>query len=622
MAALAMDRHCGLADIQSGDTALDPYLIAFRSSRCSLESTLSKNRRRTEDTGTHLRYQQTSTAVANLTVVPVSHLQIHSTGLAASTMIFESKLPLPSVPKTDVFNYIFHQGRRPYPWSRVLRSVDEILSKVGGIQYPIAYFGALAAGATVALIPVQQEMSETDIATRLVQSQVKLLITDSDLLRLAEVSTDLAGAVRLITLDDSPNQLWASLERLLARGRPDADLFRLESEASAEEYDAFLNRTSGSTGNVKSVLTSHAHFIATMEGTIGTIPDNTDPDHDVWLSPLSLGFFINAKLHMGLNILLGIPVVLMNGPLDETTVDVIGRHQVSFLFITPPIAARLARADFQASGVDVRSVKWLLTAGAPMHDNLRQTVSKQFGGVPLDLEWGTSETMLIAIQRDADSRRSGYSGTLVNGMQAKVISRVTGQELGVGEAGEILVRNRLCRFKGYKDNEVANRDFDAEGWFHTGDYGHLDENCNVFIMDRIKELLKVGGGYGTHISAAELETVVFEHPAVASVVVVGIRNDFTQLDEPTAFVILKPEYHHHPNPQLHIHQLERDILHFANQKLTGLRKLTGGVRCLSHFPTTGFKINRRQLKQMGHAAGPEVANGLFPSAVPNYVQSV
>ncbi|EAW22737.1 AMP-binding enzyme domain protein [Aspergillus fischeri NRRL 181] len=567
-------------------------------------------------------------------------------------MIFESKLPLPSVPKTDVFNYIFHQGRRPYPWSRVLYRVDQtgetltlaeleeksrrladalrseydIMPKdvVGifakdRIQYPIAYFGALAAGATVALIPVQQEMSETDIATRLVQSQVKLLITDSDLLLLAEVSTNLAGAVRLITLDDSPNQLWASLERLLARGRPDADLFRLESEAGAEEYDAFLNRTSGSTGNVKSVLTSHAHFIATMEGTIGTIPDNTDPDHDVWLSPLSLGFFINAKLNMGLNILLGIPVVLMNGPLDETTVDVIGRHKVSFLFITPPIAARLARTDFQASGVDVSSVKWLLTAGAPMHENLRQTVSNQFGGVHLDLEWGTSETMLIAIQRDDDSRRSGYSGTLVNGMQAKVISTVTGQELGVGEAGEILVRNQLCRFKGYKDNEVANRDFDSEGWFHTGDYGHLDENCNVFIMDRIKELLKVGGGYGTHISAAELEAVVFEHPAVASVVVVGIRNDFTQLDEPTAFVILKPEYHQ--NPQL-THQLERDILHFANQKLTGLRKLTGGVRCLSHFPTTGFKINRRQLKQMGHAAGQDVANGLFPSSVPNYVQSV
>jgi acyl-coenzyme A synthetase/AMP-(fatty) acid ligase len=462
-------------------------------------------------------------------------------------------------------------------------------------------------------------MSETDIATRLDQSQVKLLITDHDLLRLARVSEKLAGAVRLITLDNSPNQLWESMEQLLPRGRPDADLFRLESEASAEDHDAFLNRTSGSTGNVKSVLTSHAHFIATMEGTVGTIPNNTDPEHDVWLSPLSLGFFINAKLHMGLNILLGIPVVFMNGPLDETTVDVIGRHQVSFLFITPPIAARLARADLKTCGVDVSSVKWLLTAGAPMHENLRQRVSRQFGGVHLDLEWGTSETMLIAIQRDDESRRSGYSGTLVNGMQAKVISTVTGQELGIGEAGEILVRNQLCRFKGYKHNKMANRDFDTEGWFHTGDYGYLDENCNVFILDRIKELLKVGDGYGTHISAAELEAVVFEHPAVASAVVVGIRNDFTQLDEPTAFVVLKPEYHQNTSLTQHF---ERDILRFANQKLTGLQRLTGGVRCLSQFPTTGFKINRRQLKQMGHARGKDVASGVYPFCVPNYSQSV
>lgn len=471
----------------------------------------------------------------------------------------------------------------------------------------------------MALIPVQQEMSETDIAMRLFQSNVKLLITDSDMLVLAEVSSNLAGAIRIITLDRTPDRTWASLETLLARGRPDANFFRLETEAGAEEYDAFLNRTSGSTGNVKSVLTSHAHFIATMEGTVGTIPDNTDPDNDVWLSPLSLGFFINAKLHMGLNILLGIPVVLMPNSLDETTADVIGRHRISFLFITPPIAARFARADLRASGIDTSSVKWLLTAGSPMHENLRQTVSEQFGGVHLDLEWGTSETMLIAVQRDEDSRRSGYSGTLVHGMQAKVLSTDTGLELGVGESGEILVRNQLCRFKGYRNNDVANRDFDAEGWFHTGDYGFLDANCNVFIVDRIKELLKVGGGYGTHISAAELEAVVFEHPAVGSAVVVGIRNDFTQLDEPTAFIILKSECSLGSQGLV---ALEEEILQYTNQKLTGLRRLTGGVRFLSHFPTTGFKISRRELKKMGNVPHLGVSNGSSLSTVTSQVQSV
>lgn len=498
------------------------------------------------------------------------------------------------------------------------KDVVSILAK-DKIQYPIAYFAALAAGATVALIPVQQEMSETDIATRLLESHVKLLITDSDLLALAEVSASLAGAIRIITLDHTAGQPCASLETLLPRGRPDTDFFRLESKVKAAEYDAFLNRTSGSTGRVKSVLTSHAHFIASMEGTIGTIPDNTNPKQNVWLSPFSLGFFINAKLHMGLNILLGIPVVLMQGSLDETTVDVIGRHRITFLFITPPIAARLARADLRGAGVDVSSVKWLLTAGAPMHGNLRNTVSEQFNGVHLDLEWGTSETMLISVQCDEESRRGGFSGTLVNGMQARVISMRTGQDLGPGESGEILVRNQLCRFRGYQDNEKANRDFDAEGWFHTGDYGYLDKDCNVFIVDRIKELLKVGEGYGTHISAVELEAVVFEHPAVASVAVVGIRNEFTQLDESYAFVIPKPGYAQ--RRQL-LMELELEILEFANTRMTGLRRLTGGVRCLSHFPTTGFKINRRALKQMGHAASVHMANGMALPAVQAPVQSV
>ena len=80
----------------------------------------------------------------------------------------------------------------------------------------------------------------------------------------------------------------------------------------------------------------------------------------------------------------------------------------------------------------------------------------------------------------------------------------------------------------------------------------------MFIVDRIKELLKAGSGYGTHISAAELEAAVFELAAVASVAVVGVRNDFTQLNEPTAFVIPKPGY------SAGDEQLERDILRFAD----------------------------------------------------------
>ncbi|KAJ5908493.1 4-coumarate:CoA ligase [Penicillium taxi] len=537
-------------------------------------------------------------------------------------MIFDSRLPLPPVPSTDAFSYIFGQSRREYPKNRVLYRVDgtdqtltyaqlkkkslqfadaihkrynlepndvvAILAK-DKIQYPIAYWGAVAAGAMVAPIPVQNEMSETDVAARLVQAKAKLFITDSDLLALSEVASELAGCISILTLDNN-TEGWPILDDLVQTGSADTRVFELKTAQEADEHNCFINRTSGSTGNMKSVLTSHAHYIATMEGTIGTIPNDTNPNTDVWVSPLSLGFFINSKLHIGLNIMLGIPVVLMRKTLDETTVDVIARHRITFLFITPPIAARLARANL--SECDVSSVKWLLTAGAPMHENLRQTVSDQFGGVHMTLEWATSETMLLAIQVDESSKRPGSSGTLVNGIQAKVIDTNTGKELQFHEEGEILVRNRIANFKGYKDNDLANLDFDGERWFHTGDYGYLDEGCNVYIVDRIKELMKVGEGYGSHVSAVEIESVLFEHPVVSSVVVVGVRNQELQVDEPTAFVVLKESFLSESA------QTIKDIEQYAESKLTGLRRLTGGVYSVPKYPTTGFKINRRELKRM------------------------
>ncbi|KAH8688579.1 AMP-binding enzyme domain protein [Phaeosphaeriaceae sp. PMI808] len=542
----------------------------------------------------------------------------------SSTNIFESGLDKPPLPSTDTFNYVFHAGRRAYPWHKVIYRVDgtnETLSLAqleeksrrfavairkqynikpndvvsifakNRIEYPIALFGSLAAGATIALIPYQHGMSSEDIGARLEQAKSKLLVTDSALLTLSEASSVLVGCVPIVTMDRADEHTMC-LGDLLKSFPADQSVFQLDSHEGAEELDAFINRTSGSTGAMKSVVTSHSHYIAALEGTVRTVPANTDPNYDTWLASSSLGFMINAKLFMSLNILLGIPVVIMPEPLDETSVSVIKRHAITFILVFPPLVAKLAKAGFDPKGVI--SIKWLLSAGATIPDNLRQAMSEKFPGIDLTLEWGTSETMLIAIQTDEPkSRRRGSSGILVNGMQARVISTETGADLGPNKCGELLVRNSLARFQGYKDNEEANRDFDADGWFHTGDYGYIDEDRNVYIIDRLKELLRVGDGYGSRISVTDLENAVFEHPAVQTVVVVGLWSDATSTHHPTAFVILSAHYKESAGKAL-----AEDIEAFASRKLTGLRKLTGGVYFIDAYPTTGFKINRRALKEM------------------------
>lgn len=408
---------------------------------------------------------------------------------------------------------------------------------------------------------------------------------------MAREASDVLGGIPVY--DPSTDEKAFSDETLEFHG------FSISDHESAENTAGFLNRTSGSTGGkMKTVITTHSHFIAALEATLRTVPQNTDPDQDVWLSTLSLGFFINAKLNIGLNILLGIPVVLMNEPFHAATFDIIARHRISFLFIPPPVAISIAGMSIEeARKVDVSSVKWLLSAGAAMHEGVSKAVSKNLNDAHLDLEWGTSETLLIALQMDGHSSPPGSAGRLVNGIEAMVVDTYTGEPVGPGTDGEILVRNSVARFAGYKGDQAANQStFDREGWFHSGDYGSIDARNNVFIKDRMKELIRVGSGYGVHISAVELESVLFEHPAVAEVIVTGVPDPRIGLELPTAFVILALEWKGRGAEAL------ISLQQWAKQRLVGLQSLTGGFVLLEKFPLIGFKINRRALKALAAAS--------------------
>lgn len=572
-------------------------------------------------------------------------------------MIFQSKLQGLSAPTDDVFNYVFSQ-RNGYPRDRVLYRMDhsdgtltleqleeqsrqfasvlvtaysikpgdvvailasDTVSEMAAfvyntknkfastdedkIDYPIVYFGILAAGAIVELIPIQKELTLKDVVARLTCASATLLVTNQPFSAMADQAKKQMDSLRLLDLGESSSRLQSLIEGCLKY-----DEFHLKTAKEAESHTAFINRTSGSTGNMKSALTTHAHFIAVLESTRCTIPTNTDPERDIWLSSISLGFFINAKLHMGLNILLGIPVVLIKETFDHRTLDVIERHRITFLFLAPPVAADIAKDGNDSSSTDVSSIKWLLTAGAPIHEGLQRAVSKKLNGVHLDLEWGTSETLLIAIQMEGHASPVGSCGVLVNGMEAKVIDTSTGDELQTGERGEILVRNAACQFAGYKNNDGANKAaFDSEGWYHSGDFGFLDSNCNVFIMDRLKELIRVGEGYGVHISATEVEAVLFEHEAVAQVIVTGAHDVQTVTDRPTAFIVLKQTFQDQP-----ISALE-SIERFARAKLHGLQQLTGGIVFLPRFPLVSFKVDRRALRTLASIGSSGVQ-------IPRYIE--
>jgi 4-coumarate--CoA ligase len=132
--------------------------------------------------------------------------------------------------------------------------------------------------------------------------------------------------------------------------------------------------------------------------------------------------------------------------------------------------------------------------------------------------------------------RPGTVGLLVPSCEARVVDTETGADLGVDEDGELWIRGPNV-MKGYLNNADATAaTIDAGGWLHTGDIGHVDADGYWYIVDRVKELIKVKG---FQVPPAELEALLLAHPAVADAAVIGVPDEEAG-ERPKAFVVLKP----------------------------------------------------------------------------------
>ena len=120
--------------------------------------------------------------------------------------------------------------------------------------------------------------------------------------------------------------------------------------------------------------------------------------------------------------------------------------------------------------------------------------------------------------------------------QTLIVDPVTGADLGTGEEGEVWVRGPQV-MKGYLNNPQATAaTLDADGWLHTGDLGYVDADGHLYVVDRLKELIKYKG---FQVPPAELEAVLLRHPDVADAAVIGLPDDEAG-EIPVGYVVLRP----------------------------------------------------------------------------------
>uniref|UniRef100_UPI003D758C10 AMP-binding protein n=1 Tax=Streptomyces sp. bgisy153 TaxID=3413793 RepID=UPI003D758C10 len=223
----------------------------------------------------------------------------------------------------------------------------------------------------------------------------------------------------------------------------------------------------------------------------------------------------------------------------ETFLAAIQNHRITALYVAPPIVLALAKHPAVAR-YDLSSLKYVISAAAPLDADLAAACSRRLNLPPVGQAYGMTElspgTHVVPLDAMRDAP-AGTVGRLIAGTEMRIVSLDDpGKDLGTGERGEILIRGPQV-MKGYLGNPTATAAMiDPDGWLHTGDVGRVDAAGWLFVVDRVKELIKYKG---FQVAPAELEALLLTHPGIADAAVTGTPTD-EGTEVPHAYVVRGP----------------------------------------------------------------------------------
>jgi long-chain acyl-CoA synthetase len=381
--------------------------------------------------------------------------------------------------------------------------------------FPVAFFGALAAGAVV--VPMNPLLKGREVAYYLGDSGARVLFVTRDFAGEAAKGAADAGA-QVIQVDD------ADLSAVLSGLSPDA------SPADAADSDnAVILYTSGTTGQPKGAQLSHGGLARNARLTAETLLHN-NPD-DVMMGCLPLFHVFGLTCGLNATMTAGGTLTLLPRFDPAKALEIIDRDKVTIFEGVPTMYAAMLHYP---GASNTASLRVCVSGGAAMPVEILRGFEEKFGCMILE-GYGLSETSPVASFNHPDkARKPGSVGTPVEGVEMRVISN-DGEPVAQGEVGEIVIRGHNL-MTGYWGKPEATAEAIPDGWFRTGDLARVDEDGYFFIVDRKKEMI-IRGGYNVY--PREVEEALHEHPAVAEVAVIGMAHPELG-EEVGAAVALKP----------------------------------------------------------------------------------
>jgi acyl-CoA synthetase (AMP-forming)/AMP-acid ligase II len=462
---------------------------------------------------------------------------------------FTSPLPSVSLPDSPLTPYVLERagqlGDKPAfidgPTGRIMtyrEFEDAVRSQAGGWlesglakgevvavmapncpEYGVIFHAVALAGGVVTT--VNPSYTSNEVHHQLVDSGATRLVTVPMFLDTATAATADSRVRKVYVIGDADG--FASIASLA--GAP------LGEQVAVDLDDVVvLPYSSGTTGLAKGVMLTHRNLVSNIEQALATVGLQED---DAFVAVLPFFHIYGMQVLMNLGLRAGATIVTMPRFDLDQFLSLHQEHRLTRAFVAPPIVVALAKHPI-VDNYDLSTLRWMLSGAAPLSADLAIACGQRLGCEVVQ-GYGMTELSPVSHATPSGGFKPGSVGVTVPHTEVRIIDPATESSLDVDQDGEVWVRGPQV-MKGYLNNESATKNtIDHEGWLHTGDIGHIDSDGHLFIVDRLKELIKYKG---FQVAPAELEALLLTHPQIADAAVIGLPDDEAG-EIPSAYVVLK-----------------------------------------------------------------------------------
>ncbi|NBB73217.1 MAG: AMP-binding protein [Bacteroidetes bacterium] len=445
-------------------------------------------------------------------------------------------------------------------------------------EYAIAFYGAaMAGGINTTVNPLY---TPDECAKQLKDAGAKFLLTVPPFLDKAQQAAAQSGVDEVFVFGEAEGA--TPFRALLTDDHEVPDVL----VNPAEDLVA-LPYSSGTTGLPKGVMLSHRNIVGNIAQ---CCPIEGIQEGEVTVGILPFYHIYGMTIILSMALYRGATIITMPKFEMEDFLGLVQEHKIESGYLVPPIILGLAKHPI-VDEYDVSSLDYITSGAAPLPASVAQGCAERIGCV-VKQGYGMTELSPVShlMPRDHEKLNVDSVGWAVPNTEFRIVEVGSRTDVDTGERGELWVRGPQV-MQGYWNNrDATDATVDADGWLHTGDVATLDAAGRLYIVDRVKELIKYKG---YQVAPAELEGVVQAHDAVADAAVIPSPDEEAG-EVPKAFVVLKPG----------MEVSAEDLMAFVAERVAPYKKIRR-VEFIESIPKTASgKILRRDLvkKERGAAA--------------------